>query len=69
MEETGAGVSQLARPNRRASVVMLQCKNGLINLDRGGAVPDDLHLRGAVLPNTDSSPSFPHQRFHYDQTK
>ena len=31
----------------RSSVVTLQCKDGLINLARGGAAPDDLHLRGA----------------------
>ena len=35
---------------QRASVVTLRYRDGLINLAGGGAVPDDLHLRGAVLP-------------------
>ena len=37
---------------QRASVATLRCREGKINLDRGGAVPDDLHLRGAGLPKT-----------------
>ena len=54
---------------RRASVVTLRCKDGLVNLARGEsswaertpirglpAAPDDLHLRGAALPKKTPPP-------------
>jgi hypothetical protein len=42
-------------PKKRASVVTLRCRDGQISLARGGAAPDDLHLRGAVLPKKRAS--------------
>ena len=36
----------------RSSMANLRCKDGLINLARGGAAPDDLHLRRAALTKT-----------------
>ena len=37
-------VNGAVHAKKRASVATLRCEDGLINLERGGAAPDDLHL-------------------------
>ena len=47
-----------ARLAQRSSVAILRCRDAKINLARGRAAPDDLHLRGAVLTKK-ASPFWP----------
>ena len=50
MEKVRSGENGGVERCLRASVATLRCKDGKVSLERGGADPDDLHLRGAVLP-------------------
>ena len=45
----------------RSSVVNLRCKDGPIHLERGGAAPDDLHLRSAALTKNALEHACPHE--------